>query len=176
MGVAGSDSGVGRCSNEFKGMGTMAYAWAAGREALVYPDTTGFPILGQDGYRSMQLQTHYSNPFLYDNLYDSSGVRIWYTKQLQAHEVGVLQIGDPDVWLARSGPQNQPLKLMPGHSKYAFGCSGITDFFEVSTTLAQPMSSMDVLDAECGCPSWAEDGCGACVAHGAAQGSSTVCP
>ncbi len=136
-------------------MGTMAYAWAPGRGALVFPDNTGFPILGQDGYRSLQLQTHYSNPSLLKNLRDSSGVRVWYTKQLRAHEVGVLQIGDPDVWLGRSvgEAQLQAVELLPGHSKYTFGCVGITDFFQVSSAIPRPMSTIYVLGSglRCSC-------------------------
>lgn len=46
------------------------------------------------------METHYDNPNELTDVFDSSGVRVYYTDRLREHEAGSLQVGDPLVSMA----------------------------------------------------------------------------
>ncbi|CAH1250474.1 MOXD1 [Branchiostoma lanceolatum] len=72
--------------------GRFLLAWATGGNDLSLPEDVGLPV-GDDDGDVLILDTHYDNPHLRDDLYDSSGIRIYYTPVLRTHDGGVIQIG-----------------------------------------------------------------------------------
>ena len=102
----------------------LVYVWAPGDGTLNLPENVGLPLLGEGGYKSFRLEIHYDNPDLVSGVLDSSGVRIYYTSQLREQELGVFQIGDPDIWL-----YGQPVvpDCLPGDvelGRHTFTCGG----------------------------------------------------
>jgi len=85
------------CEEEFPGFET-GYVWAPGDLPLNLPSNVGGP-LGTSGFRSFRLEIHYNNPELDVGSFDSSGVRFYYTSQKRQHDLGILQVGDPNVEL-----------------------------------------------------------------------------
>ncbi|XP_070572376.1 DBH-like monooxygenase protein 1 homolog [Ptychodera flava] len=68
-------------------------AWAIGGEAFYFPEQAGLS-LGADGDPTfVMLEMHYDNPDSLDNIYDSSGIRIYYTPRLREYDASVLNIG-----------------------------------------------------------------------------------
>lgn len=78
------------------------------------PDHLGGP-LGENGFKSFQLEIHYDNPFLDTGVFDSSGVRIYYTSKKRQYEIGVLSLGDPFLSLFNNS-------VGDGLSKHQFDC------------------------------------------------------
>jgi hypothetical protein len=76
-----------------KGMAEIAYNWSRGEGPLSLPPKVG-GLLGKNGFKSFQLEIHYSNPLYLSGVVDSSGVRLYYTSQKREHDLGVLQLGD----------------------------------------------------------------------------------
>ncbi|XP_066265138.1 DBH-like monooxygenase protein 1 [Branchiostoma lanceolatum] len=72
--------------------GRFLLAWATGGNDLSLPDDVGLPV-GDDDGDVLIMSTHYDNPHLRDDLYDTSGIRIYYTPVLRTHDGGVMQIG-----------------------------------------------------------------------------------
>lgn len=68
----------------------MKSAWAVGGEDVILPEHVGLPLGGRGKW--YVLQTHYYNPSLDKNIFDSSGVRVYYTKTLRKHEAGIMQL------------------------------------------------------------------------------------
>nr|CAG4644644.1 EOG090X0318 [Leptodora kindtii] len=68
-------------------------AWAFGAEPFAYPQEAGLPIGGIDFNPFVMLEVHYNNPTLRGDWVDSSGLRLWYTKQLRKYDAGVMEIG-----------------------------------------------------------------------------------
>ncbi|XP_078583126.1 DBH-like monooxygenase protein 1 [Branchiostoma floridae x Branchiostoma japonicum] len=69
-------------------------AWAVGGNDLYLPEIVGLPV-GDDDGDVLLMSTHYDNPHLRDDLYDSSGIRVYYTPVLREHDGGVLQVSAP---------------------------------------------------------------------------------
>ena len=103
------------------------FVWAPGSSDFALPDDVGF-LLGNESGRfvSLELDVHYNNPDEVEGLIDDSGVRVYYTEQLRAMNMGVLQLGDPYVELAG-------VALPEGKSSQSFGCpsSCFEDNFQV---------------------------------------------
>ena len=76
----------------------IAYVWAPGEGPLNLPPNVG-GLLGSNGYKSLMLQIHYNNPTLDTGILDNSGVEVFYTSKKRKYDLGVLQIGDPFVYL-----------------------------------------------------------------------------
>jgi len=70
--------------------------WAPGLEPIVLPHMTGIRVSWTDpeGFKKLHLETHYDNPSLESGMADTSGVRIYYTRQLRQHDAGFLILGD----------------------------------------------------------------------------------
>eukprot|EP00752_Nemacystus_decipiens_P002626 g2458.t1 len=76
------------------------FAWAPGASDMELPDDVGF-LFGNasGGFTSVNVQTHYNNPNGDEGLVDSSGVRVYYTEELRQSDMGVMQLGDPFIFL-----------------------------------------------------------------------------
>jgi hypothetical protein len=97
-------------------------AWSRGDSLKLVHEQAGLPVLGPGGYRSFQIQTHYSNPGLLTGKVDYSGVRLHHTKVLRPHDAGVIQAGDASV--------REDGRVIPhGWMKYTFRCDGMTAHF-----------------------------------------------
>ncbi|KAI1716514.1 DOMON domain-containing protein [Ditylenchus destructor] len=68
-------------------------AWSMGVESVVYPPQAGMPIGGEGFVPFLMIEIHYDNYALRDNLTDSSGIRITYTKNLRQHDAGIMEVG-----------------------------------------------------------------------------------
>jgi hypothetical protein len=77
----------------------IAYGWAPGGPPSSLPENLGAPLFGTDGFQAFLIQIHYNNPNLIDGVVDSSGVRLYYTESPREYQVGVLQTGDPFLYL-----------------------------------------------------------------------------
>jgi len=88
--------------------------WAPGVADFVAPSNAGYRIGGSEGFKSVALNVHYDNQprraFV-----DNSGVRLWLTRTLRTHDIGVLQLGDPTVTL-------RGVAIPAGVSKFEFLC------------------------------------------------------
>ena len=71
----------------------IAYLWVPGAGPFLSPTNVGGP-LGENGFKSFQLQIHYNNPWLDEGTLDSSGIRLYFTSQLRPQEFGILALGD----------------------------------------------------------------------------------
>jgi len=95
----------------------MLYGWAPGVSPMV-SDQCGFKASKTTGINFLRLQTHYDNPMKKEGIVDTSGVRIYYTRELRAHDCSVVRFGQPnevheDPW------------LIPGKTKYVYECLDI---------------------------------------------------
>lgn len=68
-------------------------AWAMGAEPMVYPEDAGVPMGGDNFSPYVMLEIHYNNPQLREGLVDSSGLRFHVTRQLRAHDAGIMELG-----------------------------------------------------------------------------------
>nr|KAG5699864.1 hypothetical protein BaRGS_034638 [Batillaria attramentaria] len=62
-------------------------AWAMGAQAMVYPEEAGVPIGGENFSPYFLLEIHYNNPK------HKKGLRFHVTKQLRAHDAGIMELG-----------------------------------------------------------------------------------
>uniref|UniRef100_A0A7S1YDW0 DOMON domain-containing protein n=1 Tax=Sexangularia sp. CB-2014 TaxID=1486929 RepID=A0A7S1YDW0_9EUKA len=75
------------------------HTWASGSSPMVTPDACGYR-LGEDGYSSLEMETHYDNARKVNvGTVDRSGIRVYLTKDLRPHDCGVLSLGDPAIML-----------------------------------------------------------------------------
>ena len=94
--------------------GDLVYGWANGNSPIHLPSEAGSP-LGLLGYKQFKIQYHYNNPSHRGGIKDSSGFRAYYTSRLRRHSVGVLQLGDPTLYLTGSS-------LGAGLTRHEFTC------------------------------------------------------
>ncbi|XP_020625361.1 DBH-like monooxygenase protein 1 [Orbicella faveolata] len=73
--------------------GSAMAAWAIGGKEFYFPEKAGFPLGRADSPKVVILEIHYDNPEEKEGLIDSSGMRIYYTKQLRKYDAGILQVG-----------------------------------------------------------------------------------
>ena len=75
-------------------LATNAWAWAVGSEGETLPDHVGMP-LGEKfgGADYFMLETHYDNPDVHQNIVDSSGLQIFYTRNLREYDTAMLLLG-----------------------------------------------------------------------------------
>ena len=86
----------------------MLYVWAVGGSNFYLPESAGFPM-GPSGTKYVILQVHYDNPDNLDDLFDSSGFRVYYTPNLREFDAGILQLGTTDI------------QIPPGESAFEVG-------------------------------------------------------
>jgi len=92
----------------------LVYGWGPGETSQPLPDDVGLTI-GADSYKSFRLEIHYNNPELKEGQVDSSGIRFYYSNQRRKLELGLVQIGDPTVYL-----ENREIRA--GLTEYWFDC------------------------------------------------------
>ncbi|XP_054271287.1 dopamine beta-hydroxylase [Macrosteles quadrilineatus] len=68
-------------------------AWAMGATPFYYPEEAGYPIGGPDFNLYAVLEIHYNNPQLHAGMVDSSGLRVYVSPTLRAHDAGVIELG-----------------------------------------------------------------------------------
>ena len=56
------------------------------------PPEAGYRI-GRSGYKYAQLQVHWTNDLKESNLYDSSGMKIYYTPTMRKYDLGTITTG-----------------------------------------------------------------------------------
>ena len=67
----------------------FSFCW----QPLSYPKEAGLPIGGKNYSLYVVLEIHYNNAEQRSDWIDSSGIRIYYTDKLRAHDAGVLEVG-----------------------------------------------------------------------------------
>ncbi|XP_036103396.1 putative DBH-like monooxygenase protein 2 [Molossus molossus] len=67
--------------------------WAVGGTSYQFPDDVGISIGTPLDPQWIRLEIHYSNFHNLPGVYDSSGIRVYYTAQLRTYDMGVLQLG-----------------------------------------------------------------------------------
>ncbi|XP_069507985.1 DBH-like monooxygenase protein 2 isoform X2 [Ambystoma mexicanum] len=68
-------------------------SWTAGEKALYFPDNAGISLGAAEDPAYVMLKTHYSNLRSLPEVIDSSGIRLHYTPELRAYDVGTLTLG-----------------------------------------------------------------------------------
>ncbi|XP_028381024.1 putative DBH-like monooxygenase protein 2 isoform X1 [Phyllostomus discolor] len=82
----GADPAFSLCSQVIVG-------WAVGGTSYQFPDDVGISIGMPSDPQWVRLEIHYSNFHNLPGLYDTSGIRMYYSAQLRKHDMGVLQLG-----------------------------------------------------------------------------------
>jgi hypothetical protein len=98
------------------------YSWAPGDDGMALPDDVGLSILEPSKTKALVLEIHYNNPELIPKQRDSSGVRVYYTRQQRAHRAGILMLADSFVTM---DGKNIP----SGLTKYQFNCPSFCSSF-----------------------------------------------
>merc|ERR1719284_1614510 len=78
------------CESMPRGCYEFKWPWAVGGEPVVFPDNVGMPI--GEGETFMALQMHYYNPDLDQDIFDSSGVRVFLAKTPRSEDAGLLTL------------------------------------------------------------------------------------
>ena len=94
-------------------LATNAWAWAVGSEGETLPDHAGMP-LGEKygGADYFMLETHYDNPDVHQNIIDSSGLQIFYTRNLRQYDTAMLLLGSEVNFLHMIPPQQEMYKTI----------------------------------------------------------------
>ncbi|XP_059112561.1 DBH-like monooxygenase protein 2 [Peromyscus eremicus] len=82
----GSDPAFSLCSHVIAG-------WAVGGLSYQFPDDVGISIGTPLDPQWIRLEVHYSNFQNLPGIYDTSGIRLYYTSHLRKYDMGVLQLG-----------------------------------------------------------------------------------
>jgi len=109
-----SDTSPYDCSNMDPQCTTILYVWAVGGKNFYLPEEAGFPI-GKNAAKYGILQVHYDNPNALSNVWDNSGIKMFYTNELREYNAGILEIG---VNYLEIPPQQEAFQV--GENKY--GC------------------------------------------------------
>jgi len=96
------------------------YAWAPGVHPSVM-DQCGFRASKTTGFDSLRLETHYDNPGKEEGFLDTSGVRIYYTREAPPYDCSMFNEGQGInlFWLGEDP------WLIPGKTKYVYECLDI---------------------------------------------------
>nr|XP_012623515.1 putative DBH-like monooxygenase protein 2 isoform X1 [Microcebus murinus] len=82
----GADPAFSLCSQIIVG-------WAVGGTSYQFPDDVGISIGTPLDPQWIRLEVHYSNFHNRPGVYDSSGIRMYYSSHLRKYDMGVLQLG-----------------------------------------------------------------------------------
>ncbi|XP_045046986.2 putative DBH-like monooxygenase protein 2 isoform X2 [Desmodus rotundus] len=82
----GADPAFSLCSQ-------VVVGWAVGGTSYQFPDDVGISIGTPLDPQWIRLEIHYSNFHNLPGVYDSSGIRMYYSAQLRKYDMGVLQLG-----------------------------------------------------------------------------------
>jgi hypothetical protein len=72
---------------------TIAYGWAVGGDNFSFPSHVGLLLSNNEGMQYVILEIHYDNSEYVQNIYDSSGIRLWYTENLRQYSAGMIFAG-----------------------------------------------------------------------------------
>ncbi|XP_077980021.1 DBH-like monooxygenase protein 1 homolog [Glandiceps talaboti] len=72
---------------------TVAMAWAVGGQPFYFPEKAGMSVGGPGDPTFFMLEVHYDNPDYKDTIYDSSGMRFYYTPDLRQHDAVIFLLG-----------------------------------------------------------------------------------
>ncbi|XP_036782022.2 putative DBH-like monooxygenase protein 2 [Manis pentadactyla] len=89
-------TGIGHCYGAdltFSLCSQVIMGWAVGGTSYQFPDETGFSIGTPQDPQWIRLEIHYSNFHNLAGVYDSSGIRVYYTAQLRKYDLGILHLG-----------------------------------------------------------------------------------
>jgi len=92
----------------------LIWGWASGVVGSVFPPGTGIK-LGDGGYKTFIMQTHFDNAAYESGIFDNSGTIFYYTYEPVEQEIGIFQIAD-----GRQRNNNQP--IIDGLSQSHFEC------------------------------------------------------
>ncbi|GFO42330.1 DBH-like monooxygenase protein 1 homolog [Plakobranchus ocellatus] len=81
--------------------------WSMGMDGQICSPPDAGVRFGFKSFKTLALQIHWNNANLTDGMADSSGFRIYYTRELRKYDVGNLQVGQND------------LEIPPGQDHYA---------------------------------------------------------
>ena len=73
-----------------------AFLWGFGQGPRCFSDDQGYPM-GKNFFRRILLQLHYNNPMMKSGLYDSSGIRLYYTQRNREYDNAMFGIGQIDI-------------------------------------------------------------------------------
>ncbi|EDV25402.1 uncharacterized protein TRIADDRAFT_55461 [Trichoplax adhaerens] len=73
--------------------GAVVAGWAVGGESSVFPAHTGLAIGQKTDPKFTVIEMHYDNPEGRSDFVDTSGFKIFYTRQLRQYDVGTLTMG-----------------------------------------------------------------------------------
>ncbi|KAG3277338.1 putative DBH-like monooxygenase protein 2 [Ictidomys tridecemlineatus] len=82
----GADPDFSLCSQVIVG-------WAVGGTSYQFPDNVGISLGTPLDPQWIRLEIHYSNFHNLPGVYDTSGIRLYYTSHLREYDMGVLQLG-----------------------------------------------------------------------------------
>ncbi|XP_049750555.1 putative DBH-like monooxygenase protein 2 [Elephas maximus indicus] len=82
----GADPAFSLCSQ-------VVVGWAVGGTSYQFPDDVGISIGTPMDPQWIRLEIHYSNFHNLPGIYDSSGIRMYYSPRLRRYDMGVLQLG-----------------------------------------------------------------------------------
>ncbi|XP_065840799.1 DBH-like monooxygenase protein 1 [Oscarella lobularis] len=68
-------------------------AWAIGGTEVRFPADVGYPFSGDTTLHSVAIEMHYDNPQGKQNVIDSSGIKLYYTKTKRKNEATIIQFG-----------------------------------------------------------------------------------
>ncbi|XP_030375434.1 MOXD1 homolog 2-like [Scaptodrosophila lebanonensis] len=115
----------------------VAAVWSRGSEGFSYPKEAGYPLDAKSA-RYFLMETQYYNPKLdfeqldMPKMYDSSGLRIYFTDHLRAHDAGMMSIGMEPSWRHIIPPGQRRVvsegQCLEDCTAYAFPAQGISIF------------------------------------------------
>ena len=94
----------------------VIYGWAPGEAGMELPGNVGIPLLGDGETKSIVVEIHYNNPENVANQVDSSGVRLYFSKERREYDAAILQLGDPLVQLDNTA-------IGEGLTEWSFECA-----------------------------------------------------
>ncbi|CAL1547319.1 unnamed protein product, partial [Lymnaea stagnalis] len=78
---------------ELQDCDSVFISWAVGGRIFNYPDVAGYSLGAPNDPIYLRMETHYNNPSLQSDIVDSSGLRIYLTKQLRQYDAGQIEVG-----------------------------------------------------------------------------------
>lgn len=93
------------------------YIWDVGADPMILPKVAGIPFgkSAVGGHKSLALEVHYNNPQQTSGLVDNSGFRLYFTTNKRQNDLGMMQVGDPQIGLS-----DKPVG--EGLTKHKFDC------------------------------------------------------